>query len=892
MHNMKLLKSLLWTAVGCLSVSACSLPAATAPDGGGFTATSCAASDGGVDAVSTVIATGDVENVITPVACAGSGTGNPNAIDKYSQGYSYADPLILAQVEATMTTISPADEQLQMTGTPFGSSNQGNFTDTQRSEDTATIRGYRYRDASRGMNLGEDMDGNPPDPNFKNDKRDPLGQSVGYSTAFPISMARGAAFDLDLEYAVGEAIGDEMQAAQQTLLLAPCMNLLRHPYWGRAQETYGEDPYHVGRLASAMTVGIQEHIAANAKHFMAYDVETNRQSNVSNMDEQTLREIYARHFRMVVQDAGVASAMASYNAVNGKKSTVNPHTLTDVLRNDFGFKGFILSDWWAMPGNSTQTLDTSTKKSNAVDALNAGLDVELPWSFNYGQLQNLLNAHSIAKSRLDDSVRRILYEKYRFKSDKLTGAVGLKPPITAYDTQNSEITCDGTHLALAKRAALESMVLLKNNGGILPISPSAHNVAVVGASVQFTLDKINPTYHTVNFATDVRTGDLGSSRVYPDPAKSVGPFAGFCTASGGTVVGADGKPAPITTAAGMPLPAGTSCSGGSVNVTTATNTSTGDLSPVMSAVSAADFVVVVAGLTPQDEGEEYTNASDRNYNCVNPGACLQLDAKQTSSAFHGIQNTLISQVAASGKPMVVVLEGGGLIEMPWLSQVPAVVMAWYPGQRGGEALADLLWGEVNGASYNFGGKLPITWGHESQYGDPFSGSDGATTFDYYVGYRYFDYNTVTPVFPFGAGLSYTTFALSNLQLGCSSMKQGAVLPVVVNVTNTGAVAGDDTVMVFVSFPNTAQRRGPKELKGFARVSLAAGEAKQVTIPVRLSDLDYFKADSPTATTGSWVVETGPINIMVTDGSQDPTGKTIFLPTQSVTVQGYTVGSPQ
>ena len=886
MQNMKFLKSLLWTAVGCLSVSACSLPAPSAPDGGGFTQVSCSlsADAGAVDAASTVIATSDVENVVTPVACAGSGTGNPNAIDKYSQGYSYADPAILAQVEATMATISIADEQIQMTGTPFGSSNQGNFTDTQRSEDTATIRGYRYRDASRGMNLGEDMDGHPVDPNYKTDKRDPLGQSVGYATAFPVSMARGAAFDLDLEYAVGEAIGDEMQATRETLLLAPCMNLLRHPYWGRAQETYGEDPYHVGRLASAMTVGIQEHIAANAKHFMAYDVETGRQSNVSNMDEQTLREIYARHFRMVVQDAGVASAMASYNSVNGKKSTINPHTLTDVLRTDFGFKGFILSDWWAMPGSSNQNLDTSTKKSNAVAAIIAGLDVELPWSFNYGQLQNLLNAHSITKAQLDTAVRRILYEKYRFKSDKLTGNVGLKSPITIYDTTNSEIICDATHLALAKRAALESMVLLKNNG-VLPISPTVKTVAVVGATVPFTLDS-GMTFHTVNFATDVRTGDIGSSRVYSDPAKSVGPFAGFCIASGGTPVGSDGKPSPT----------GTSCSGGSVNVTTATNSSTGDLASVTSAVSAADFVVVVAGLTLQDEGEDYTNASDRDYGCVNAGACLQLDSKQTSSAFKGIQNNLIQQVAAMGKPVVVVLEGGGVIEVPWLSQVPAVVMAWYPGQRGGEALADLLWGEVNGVSYNFGGKLPITWGHEAQYGDPFSSSNGAVTFDYYVGYRYFDYNTVTPVFPFGAGLSYTSFELTNLQLGCSSMKQGAVLPVVVNVKNTGTVAGDDTVMVFVSFPNTTARRGPKELKGFARVSLAAGEAKQVTIPVRLSDLDYFQTDSPTATatTGHWVVEGGPVNIMVTDGTQDPiSGKTVFLPTQSVNVaQGYTVGSPQ
>src|SRR5579863_8439835 len=731
MQNMKLLKSLLWTAVGCLSVSACSLPAPGAPDGGGITMQTCAlnASDAAVDAGSTVIATGDVENVVTPQNCMASPTGN--AIDKYSQGYSYADPAILAKVDQTMNSISVHDEQLQMTGMPYGGSSPqaGNI---QRSQDTNTIRGYRYRDASRGMNLGEDMNGS-----FAN-AAVVYGQQVGYSTAFPVSMARGAAFDLDLEYAVGEAIGDEMQATHETLLLAPCMNILRHPYWGRAQETYGEDSYHIGRLASAMAVGIQQHIAANAKHFMGYDVEAQRSTNDSDMDEQTLREVYGRHFRMVVQDSGVASVMASYNEVNTVKSTINSHTLTNVLRNDFGFKGFILSDWWAMPGYQTIP-DTSTQSSNAIAAINAGLDVELPWALYYSQLQSLTSTGSVQKTQLDAAVRRILYEKYRFNSDPLTGNVGLKPPVTIYDANKGVINCDASHLALAKRTALESMVLLKNQG-VLPISPGVTKLAVVGATVPFYLFKSPTPTGSVNFATDVRGGDLGSSRVYPDPAKSVGPFAGICIASGG-------------------VPSGTSCTGSSVNVTTATNDSKGDLTAVENAVEAADFVVVVAGLTPQDEGEEYTFAADRNTNCVNQGACLALDAKQATSTYQGIQNKLIQQVAASGKPMVVVLEGGSVIDMSaWLSSVPAVVMAWYPGQRGGEALGDLLWGEVNGVSYNFGGKLPITWGHESDYGDPFDSTGGKTAFDYYLGYRYFDHNGIAPVFPFGAGLSYTTFA--------------------------------------------------------------------------------------------------------------------------------------
>jgi beta-glucosidase len=513
-----------------------------------------------------------------------------------------------------------------------------------------------------------------------------------------------------------------------------------------------------------------------------------------------------------------------------------------------------------MPGY-TAIPDTSTLNGGAILALNAGLDVELPWGLYYGQLESLLHTGAITQGQLDAATRRVLYEKYRFNADPATGLTGLGTPVSIYS--DSRISCDQTHLALATKAALESMVLLKNDMGTLPISPAVKKVAVIGAAVPYTTNNGSPdmpTGGTVDFARDPRTGDLGSSRAFFDPAKAVGPFAGIQAAAppGVTVVAGN-------TAADVP--------------------------------TDADVVVVVAGLTPQDEGEEYTLAADRSTNCINPNACLRLDAKQSSAAYQGLQDKLIQQVAqqaaASGKQMVVVLEGGSVIEMPWLSQIPALVMAWYPGQRGGEALADLLWGQVGGVSYNFGGKLPFTWGHEQQYGDPFDTTGGTTTFDYYVGYRYFDQNGITPVFPFGAGQSYTTFALSNVQLGCSSMAQGAVLPVYVNVTNTGMVPGDDTVMVFVSFPQTKARRSLKELKGFARVSLAAGEAKQVTIQVRLSDLDYFQTDSSTPTTGHWVVESGPIEIKVTDGRQNPAdGTTVFLPTATVNVAGYMVGSPQ
>lgn len=807
-------------------------------DDGGSSPTTGPSSTAGALTAGTIVATNDPSTVIMPISCPGgmvgaggaSGgfptsvtptAGNPNAIDKYSQGY-VQDPQVLAKVKDTLTTMSLTDECTQMRGTKYGTPYSTQFNDIQRSLDTASIRGFHYRDASRGMNLGEDMNG--AKPHAKNDDGSSAfydGQNVGFSTAFPVSMARGAAFDLDLEYAIGEAIGDEMQAANETLLLAPCMNVLRHPRWGRAQETYGEDQFAIGRLASAMTVGVQQHIAANAKHFMAYDVENQRDFNNADMeDEQTLRETYGRHFRMVVQDGGVSSVMASYNLVNGTKSTQNRHTLTDVLRTDFGFKGFVLSDWWAMPGQ-TMIGDTSVLKPRAIEAVRAGLDVELAWGLNYGQLESIVTTNGgLTKSDIDASAARILEQKYRFKSASLSAANGLSSGTqTAY--KQSRILCDGSHLMLAEQAAIESMVLLKNDNNVLPIQ-NVTKVAVLGATVPFVTGKsLDPNdtsgAGTVNFAKDVRTGDLGSSRVFPNPSESVGPFDGI----------------QMTAPSGVTVVAGSSASD----------------------AADADFIVVVAGLTAQDEGEEYTKAGDRR-NLRDDTNHLLLDAKQTDPKYATIQNDLIQAAAALGKPMVVVLEGGSVIDMPWLANVPAVVMAWYPGQRGGLALGKLLWGQAN-----FSGKLPITWSKLDDYGNFIDGT--STKFGFYVGYKLFDNKGITPTYAFGHGLSYTTFEYSNLQLGCSDMSKGAVLPVAVNVKNTGSVAGDEIVMVFVSYPDTTARRPAKELKGFGRVTLQPGEEKQVVVPVRLSDLDYFQQDSGAQNAGGkWVVETGKIKIQV------------------------------
>jgi beta-glucosidase len=712
--------------------------------------------------------------------------GDQSYSDPYTPGYAQ-DPAVLAQVTTQLGSMSLTDKANQMRGTSFGNPALPQYGDTFRTLDTTNIRGFKFRDGPRGLNLAAPFENGSPGK---------------YSTVFPVAMARGASFDLDLELKVGQAIGDETLAAAQTLMLAPTINLLRHPAWGRAQETYGEDPYLLGRLGSAFVVGTQQYIPACAKHYAANNIENGRGNANAQIDEQTLREIYARHFEMVIKDGGVACVMASYNLVNGKHATQNAHLLNDILRTDFGFKGFVMSDWWAMPNGQNAGADPNLLKSTAAEAVKAGMDMELPWALNYGQLESITGSGlPLALTDINQSASRILEQKLRFNVGLKTGGLGLKAPTTTY--ANGSIGNDAAHIELAYQAALKGMVLLKNSNSTLPIQRTKYTkIAVIGANVSFTVsDGANPYGGQINFASDIITGDLGSSRAFSDPAKSVGPLAGIQAAAGSGITVVTGSSA--------------------------------------AAVGDAGFVVVVAGLTPQDEGEEYTAAGDR--------ANFSLDGKTGGT----LQNALISSVAALGKPMVVVLEGGSVIDMPWLDQVPAVVMAWYPGMVGGRALGQLLFGDAV-----FSGKLPFTW-PTGWSQEPTFDSGTTTAMGYDVGYRYFDRNGLTPLYPFGHGLSYTTFEYKRVQLGCTDVTKNGVVDVQVNVANTGTVAADETLFVFVSYPNTTAHRPIKELKGFARVSLTPAQEKQVTIPLRISDLKYFSQ-----TTNSWLVETGDILIKV------------------------------
>jgi beta-glucosidase len=800
------------------------------PDGGGeivLTGSGGSTADGGMAGSS---GTGGAP---VKMAC-GSAAADPLP---YTSGYT-PDPANQSLAMSTAMMMSNDERSQQMAGVKQSSANYNVFN--QEDNTQRMIRGWYFRDGPRGVNLNANGDG-------KSD----------YSTAFPVAIARGAAFDTDLEFKIGAAVGDEMLASGNTMMLAPTVNILRHPAWGRSQETYGEDSFLLGRLGSAYVIGLQQYMAACVKHYAANNVENGRGNAVAVIDEQTLREKYGRHYEMITEEGGAAAVMASYNAVQvmkpdgttiieKNKSTANKVLLTDILRTEFGFKGFVLTDWWAMNGSSAPACCNpgSAADSLTKNAVNAGLDMELPWRYNFLELPNLVTSGTLQSSQLVTSTAEILEQKYRFHADKVTG-YGLRTPFTTMDSNSAIQKNDMTdpaigmsHIALAELAAEEGMVLLKNDKNTLPLSRSTvKKIAVIGASVTFTIQETSSqdcannggSNCSINFPTNVRTGDVGSSRVFSDPKKSTDPTAGITAAAGSSIV------------------------------VKSYNT----VSAAMS--DGFDAAVVIAGLTPGDEGEEYTGAGDRTTGGISATThtvALGLDPKVNP----GTQDKLIGQVAATGKPTIVVLEAGGIIDMSaWYSNVQAVVMAWYPGMAGGTALGRLLFGDAN-----FSGKLPVTWDTKVSDWPTFSNSDGTAVMDYWVGYQHFEHagialNPASGSFPFGYGLSYSSFTYQNLQVPCTTVKPDGVVNVTVDVYNTSDVAGTETVFLFVQYPDTAvsNRSGAsyKELKGFYRVSLAAkgttGDGKRITIPLRVKDLKYWDT-----TQQAWAIEPKTVKVIV------------------------------
>lgn len=579
-----------------------------------------------------------------------------------------------------------------------------------------------------------------------------VSRGTGPATSFPVGIARGASWDEELEERVGRAIALEARARGATALLAPTVNVLRHPLWGRAQETYGEDPFHIGRMGAAFVRGAQTELAACAKHFALNSIENSRAVVDVVADERTLREVYLPHFRTIVQDAHVAVVMSAYNSVNGSFASENGHLLRQILKTEWGFPGLVVSDW------------VFAVKST-VGSARAGLDLEMPLAQYYGPpLLAAVERGEVDEATIDEAVLRILRVKECFPRSPDP------PPL--------EIIESDEHRALAREAAVRGMVLLKNDG-LLPLDPAQiPEVVVVGP-----------------LADRENLGDTGSSATRS--TEVVTPLEGLRARFGAEKVRF--LPGPDWSAAET------------------------------ESIRTAAVVIAVAGLTWRDEGENVPGgAGDRSQ--------LELPDDQES---------LVAAAVALNPRTVVVVEGGGPVTPgPWLDRAAALLLAWYPGLEGGHAIADVLTGQEEP-----GGRLPVSIARELSDLPPFDNVSRQVQYGYFHGYRHLDREGIDPLFPFGFGLSYTTFAYEQLQIDQPQVAPGEPLTGRVRVRNTGPRRGREVVQIYASVPDSVVERPVRWLVAFAPVELEPGESRDVAFRVDPDTLAYYDTEVE-----QWVLE--------------------------------------
>jgi beta-glucosidase len=596
----------------------------------------------------------------------------------------------------------------------------------------------------------------------------PLGAGPGDSsspqpaTALPSALGLSASWDTALATSFGTIAGQEVADRAEHLLEAPGVNITRVPRNGRNFEYFGEDPFLSGQMSVNEVKAVQaQGILAEVKHYAANNQENQRKTINVAVDERTLREIYLPAFEATVKQGDVAAVMCAYPKVNGQFGCENTHLLKDILRGDWGFRGFVQSDY--------------TATHSTVAAAKAGLDLSMKHDFYGSATKTAVQNGSLKESVVDG----LLIHRYTqmFKWGWFDHPPQKKPiPAKA----------DG---AVARTIAEQSAVLLKNTGKQLPLSATGlKSIAVIGP-----------------YASAAHTGGNGSSKV--TPLYTVSPVQGIKN-----VVG----------------------SGVSVKLNDGSSTSS-----AAAAAKAADVAIVMVGNRDHEGGDRSNIGLGSN------------------------QDALISAVVAANPHTVVVLKTGGPVLMPWLSKVPAVLEAWYPGEEDGNAVARLLFGIVNPS-----GKLTMSF-PKSERDTPantaaqYPGVSGTVhyTEGLQVGYRWYDAHNNAPLFPFGFGLSYTSFSFANLSVPSTPRADGTIT-VSVDVTNTGSRKGADVVQVYVSAPASAGEP-PKQLKGFAKVSLDPGQTRRVTITLQNRAFSIWST-----TAKKWTAAPGVHTVLVGDSSRN------------------------
>jgi beta-glucosidase len=555
-------------------------------------------------------------------------------------------------------------------------------------------------------------------------------------TAFPAPITLAASWDRALVRRWGAAMAAEQRGKGAMVELGPMLNLVRSPTAGRNFESFGEDPWLAAELAAADIDGIQsQKVIATAKHYVGNEQETARLTQSSEIDQRTLEEVYYAPFQAAVL-AGVGALMCSYNRLQGVYACENAGTLSD-LKQEMGFSGWVMSDWGAT--------------HSTISAANAGLDMEMPGADWFGGLlESAVDSGSVAESRLDDMLRRILTSLVRIGV--------LDDPPTGTPTS---VVTSAEHAALAREAAIAGMTLLRNQNHALPLD-GVSRLAVIGS------------------AASTGAVVVGGGSAFVLPPYLVTPLDGIRARCGAAVdvVYAPGDGA--------------------------------SLEQAVTAAASADAAIVFVGVS-STEGE------DR--------ACLALPAEIDS---------LLAGVAQANPRTVVVLNVPGAILAPWVEQVAAVLVGWYPGQESGHAIAAVLFGDENP-----GGKLPVSF--PRQAGDlptPGLGSSEPYAEGLAVGYRGLDVRGLTPLFPFGHGLSYTSFEYRALTVTAGN-SSGEIL-VGFELTNLGAYDGSEVPQLYLGFPELAAEP-PRVLRGFERVRLGAGESRQVVFTLTARDLAVFGA---------------------------------------------------
>ena len=642
----------------------------------------------------------------------------------------------------------------------------------------------------------------------------PRGAVIGPATAFPVSMARGASFDLDLEERVGRAIGRELRATGADLTGAVCVNLLRHPAWGRAQETYGEDPHHVGEMGAALTRGLQERVMATVKHFALNSMENARFKVDVRCAEEHLHEVYLPHFLRII-DEGVACVMSAYNSVNGDFCGENAALLTGILREEWGFDGFVISDW-------------IFGLRNGVQSVTAGLDVEMPYRMiRHAPVVAAVEDGSLPLSAIDARVTATLATMLRFR-------------IGALEEESVETLCCDEHRALSLEAARKSAVLLRNEdvdgAPLLPLDPAVlARVAVLG-----------------RFADVRNLGDGGSSDVMSPTV--VTPFAGLRAAL---------AHAEVVTAPADDL------------IATVAAAARADVAVVVVGFDREDEGEFIGGpgdnadlghLMPATDDPALVEAFERyvaeHHHDVPPELARRPDAVRFSIG--GDRSSLRLRdsdvelvravVAANPRTVVVLVAGSAVVTSEWDTEVPAILLSWYNGMEGGHALADLLLGAANP-----GGRLPFVVPVDEADLPTFDAGATEFTYDGLHGQWFLDANGTRPAHPFGFGLSYTHFDHAAER----AERDGDDVVVRATTFNAGGRDGADVVQVYVTRPE-APGRARRRLGGFARVEVGAGEAAEVTIRVPIRSL----ALRDTAT-HSWVLPAGDYRFEVAHHAGDP-----------------------